>query len=62
MKHCKENQQLVIENDILKQAVLIMNICDSNAHKYSVSVMYEFLQISRSAHYYEVEQHNKQEE
>ncbi|MBY0224152.1 IS3 family transposase, partial [Sporosarcina aquimarina] len=53
----KENQRLLMENDILKQAALIMgrklDVIRNNAHKYSVSAMCEVLNIPRSTFYYE---------
>ncbi len=53
----KENQRLAMENDILKQAALIMRrklavICN-NSHKYAVSAMCAVLQLPRSTYYYE---------
>ncbi|SDH49318.1 hypothetical protein SAMN05216352_101455 [Alteribacillus bidgolensis] len=48
----KENQKLAMENDILKQAALIMgrkvDVIRNNRHKYSVSAMCDVLQIPRS--------------
>ncbi|WP_255306921.1 IS3 family transposase [Paraliobacillus sp. PM-2] len=53
----KENQKLAMENDILKQAALIMgrklDVIRNNRHKYSVSAMCDVLQIARSTYYYE---------
>nr|WP_232025830.1 IS3 family transposase [Kurthia zopfii] len=54
----KENQRLLMENDILKQAALIMgrklNVIRNNAHKYSVSAMCAVLEIKRSTYYYQI--------
>ncbi|HCG4536088.1 IS3 family transposase [Ureibacillus chungkukjangi] len=53
----KENQRLMMENDILKQAALIMgrklDVIRNNAHKYSVSAMCDVLHIPRSSYYYQ---------
>nr|WP_225217891.1 IS3 family transposase [Sporosarcina gallistercoris] len=52
----KENQRLLMENDILKQAALIMgrklDVIQNNRHKYSVSAMCDVLGIARSTFYY----------
>ena len=52
----KENQRLKKENDILKQAALIMgrkiNVILSNSYKYPISAMCKLLNISRSSLYY----------
>ncbi|MEG0473805.1 MAG: IS3 family transposase [Solibacillus sp.] len=52
----KENQRLLMENDILKQAALIMgrklDVIRNNAHKYSVSAMCDVLEIPTSTYYY----------
>ncbi|MGA3603276.1 IS3 family transposase [Lysinibacillus agricola] len=52
----KENQRLMMENDILKQAALIMgrklDVIRNNAHKYSVSAMCDVLDIPKSTYYY----------
>lgn len=50
----KEIQRLKMENDILKQAALIMIIW-ANRKKYSVSGLCEILQIARSTFYYEAQ-------
>ncbi|MBE5967431.1 MAG: IS3 family transposase [Lachnospiraceae bacterium] len=53
----KENQQLKMENDILKPSSADLrtkvNVIKANAHKYSVSAMCKVLQIPRSTYYYE---------
>ncbi|MDN6345314.1 MAG: IS3 family transposase [Tetragenococcus koreensis] len=54
----KENTQLKMENDILKQAALIfgrkLEVIKQNKHKYSISAMCQVLGISRGSYYYEV--------
>ncbi|MCM3024627.1 IS3 family transposase [Weizmannia ginsengihumi] len=66
----KENQRLMMENDILKQAALIMgrklDVIRNNAHKYSVSAMCNVINIPKSTYYYhanlrEKEAHKKEE-
>ncbi|MCM3390740.1 IS3 family transposase (plasmid) [Ureibacillus chungkukjangi] len=66
----KENQRLMMENDILKQAALIMgrklDVIRNNAHKYSISAMCNVLNIAKSTYYYhanlsEKEAHNTEE-
>ncbi|WP_432418800.1 IS3 family transposase [Cytobacillus spongiae] len=56
MRLRKENQRLLMENDILKQAALIMgrklDVIRNNAHKYSVSAMCDVLNIPKSTYYY----------
>ncbi|HCZ6571353.1 TPA: IS3 family transposase [Staphylococcus aureus] len=51
----KEVQHLKMENDILKQAALIMGrkleVIQKNAHQYSVSAMCKVLKIPRSTYY-----------
>ncbi|MFQ9530387.1 MAG: IS3 family transposase [Roseburia intestinalis] len=53
----KENQQLRMENDILKPSGADLrtkvNVIKANAHKYSVSAMCRVLQVNRSTYYYE---------
>ncbi|NLB22852.1 MAG: IS3 family transposase [Clostridiales bacterium] len=53
----KENTQLKMENEILKQAALIfgrkLEVIKQNKHKYSISAMCQVLGISRSSYYYE---------
>ncbi|WP_106396145.1 IS3 family transposase [Enterococcus timonensis] len=53
----KRNQQLEMENDILKQAALIFGpkrqVIDANKHKYSISAMCKVLGISRQTYYYQ---------
>ncbi|MCI8410105.1 MAG: IS3 family transposase [Lachnospiraceae bacterium] len=53
----KENQQLKMENDILKPSGADLrtkvNVIKANAHKYSVSAMCRVLQVNRSTYYYE---------
>jgi len=65
LKLRKENQRLAMENDILKQAALIMrrmvDVIRNNAHKYSVSAMCDVLQIPRSTYYYEAKERDNQE-
>ncbi|RNB93422.1 IS3 family transposase [Brevibacillus parabrevis] len=62
----KENQRLKMENDILKQAALIMgrklNVIRNNAHKYSVSAMCNVLQLPRSTYYYKPDSIENEEE
>ncbi|WP_413366254.1 IS3 family transposase [Lysinibacillus sp. 3P01SB] len=59
----KENQRLLMENDILKQAALIMgrklNVIRNNAHKYSVSAMCAVLHLPKSTYYYHADLSNK---
>ena len=52
MKLYKENQRLLMKNDILKQAVLIMfkSRCDWSQ---PISAMSKVLGIARSTYYYE---------
>ncbi|MBO0477603.1 MULTISPECIES: IS3 family transposase [Vagococcus] len=54
----KLNKELMMENDILKQAALIfgrkLEVVRKNKKKYSVSAMCRRLEISRGAYYYEV--------
>ncbi|PLT79279.1 MULTISPECIES: IS3 family transposase [Lachnospiraceae] len=56
----KQNQQLKMENDILKPSSADLrtkvNVIKANAHKYSVSAMCKVLKISRSTYYYEAKQ------
>lgn len=52
----KENQQLRMENDVLKQAALIFaqkEVARSNAHKYSISALCKCLAIACRTYYYE---------
>ncbi|WP_236671811.1 IS3 family transposase [Enterococcus sp. BWB1-3] len=60
----KKNQQLEMENDILKQAALIFGpkreVITLNKHKYSISAMCKVLEISRQTYYYQPKE--KQEE
>ncbi|MDW8517594.1 MULTISPECIES: IS3 family transposase [Priestia] len=59
----KENQRLLMENDILKQAALIMgrklNVIRNNSHKYSVSAMCDVLNIPKSTYYYHADERNE---
>lgn len=48
-----------MENDILKQAALIMR---NNRHKYSVSAMCDVLQLPKSTYYYETKEKHPSEE
>ncbi|MDY0409874.1 IS3 family transposase [Paracerasibacillus soli] len=62
----KENQRLMMENDILKQAALIMGqsrcVIRNNRQKYSVSAMCAVLQLPRSTYYYEAKVRDVQDE
>ncbi|XJZ27647.1 IS3 family transposase [Bacillota bacterium Lsc_1132] len=61
----KENKRLLMENDILKQAALILgdkSKCDQNRHKYSISAMCDVLQLSRSTYYYESKEQSDTED
>ncbi|WP_373370418.1 IS3 family transposase [Alkalicoccobacillus plakortidis] len=66
LKLRKENQKLAMENDILKQAALIMGrkfrVIQQNRHKYSVTDMCAVLKLPRSTFYYEAKQPCKKEE
>ncbi|MFC6346151.1 IS3 family transposase [Vagococcus carniphilus] len=54
----KLNKELMMENDILKQAALIfgrkLEVVRKNKDKYSVSAMCRKLEVSRGAYYYEI--------
>ncbi|WP_420999871.1 IS3 family transposase [Carnobacterium maltaromaticum] len=60
----KQNKQLEMENDILKQATLIFGrkfqVIHMNCHKYAISAMCRALNISRSTYYYEVKENSSE--
>ncbi|MGD6794695.1 IS3 family transposase [Metabacillus indicus] len=62
----KRNKQLEMENDILKQAALILgrklNVIKNNQHKYSISAMCKVLQLSRSSYYYEEKERHSEDD
>ncbi|MCS1351510.1 IS3 family transposase [Mechercharimyces sp. CAU 1602] len=62
----KENQRLLMENDIFKASRADhgtkVNVIRNNRHKYSVSAMCDVLQIPRSSYYYEKKSEPSQEE